>query len=55
MYKCDGKGCDKSIFLVRMHLTFLTSNTINISCLVYSNFSAKMIFQLRKHDKQDYY
>ena len=31
----------KSIFLVRMSLFFLTSNTIDISRLVYSNFISK--------------
>ena len=35
------KSCKKRIFLVRIRRFFLISDTIDILCLVYSNFSAK--------------
>ena len=33
-------GCDKNIFIVCIHLFFLTSDTFDL-CLVYSNFNMK--------------
>ena len=37
----DVKGCDKSVFLVRIRRLFMTSEAIDILCLVFSNFCAK--------------
>ena len=37
----DKKGCDKNIFLVRMRRFFLTSDTIDILCLVFFKFLHK--------------
>ena len=37
----DVFGCGKSVFLFRMRRLFMTSEAIDILCLVYSNFCAK--------------
>ena len=37
------EGSDKCIFVVRMHWFFLASDTIDILCLVYSNFCTNEI------------
>ena len=36
-------GCDECIFFIRMRRFLLTSETIDILCLVYSNFYTKKI------------